>query len=60
MDMPKEMTVRSAVLAHDGKFPRQLACSGVMFWDGVEITLADFKAGCRKLGMRFSVSGRPG
>ena len=30
MDMPKEMTVRAAVLAHDGKFPRQLACSGVI------------------------------
>ena len=40
----QEMNLGSCYSHHNGKFPKELEASGVMFWRGQRITKADFRA----------------
>jgi hypothetical protein len=48
--------LREAVVFNDGVFPLQLAISGVMFWKGERITMAEFKSCCKEMGIRYSLA----
>lgn len=47
--------LRAAVVDGNGKWPKQLAESGVMFYDGLRITIDEFRKEARKLGYRFAI-----
>lgn len=47
--MNREIYIRQAVISENGKFPKQLAESGIMFYKGERITLEDFAKEKQKL-----------
>ena len=47
--------LRMAVVDRDGKWPKQLSGSGVMFYDGLRITIDEFRKESIKLGYKFSI-----
>tara|TARA_R110000824_G_scaffold381920_1_gene574951 strand:- start:102 stop:299 length:198 start_codon:yes stop_codon:yes gene_type:complete len=44
MSNQQKIDIADAYASHDGKWPKQLNISGVMFWNGTRITKADFRA----------------
>lgn len=40
----EKITLMECYNHHNGKFPKELDASGVMFWRGQRITKADFRA----------------
>lgn len=53
--MNNSIRLRSAVVSRKGKWPEQLAESGVMFYDGLRITIEEFRKEAIKLGYRFEI-----
>ncbi len=51
----KDARLRMAVINGDGKWPSQLSSSGVMFYDGLRITIEDFREESIHLGYNFGV-----
>ena len=47
--------LRMAIVDRDGKWPKQLAGSGVMFYDGLRITIDEFRKKAVQLGYRFAI-----
>lgn len=50
-----EQRLRMAVANLDGKWPKQLVGSGVMFYDGLRITIEEFRSLAIKLGYEFCI-----
>lgn len=47
--------LRQCVVDHDGKWPKQLVSSGVMFYQGERITLEAFRDQAVRLGFKFGI-----
>ena len=50
-----EQRLRMDVVDTEGKWPKQLAGSGVMFYYGLKITIDQFRKEAGKMGYRFGI-----